>query len=190
MYAYLILIINYCDSFFFTSSMTFPTPWPLTPVCLGSPFFCAVADGTRATLSGEGLHMIPVHHATSFRVDINDAGDADLDVKITGKISVVCVSLFCAIPVTCSEWPPRWWGQCHVSLGSMSLVTYLSLVSLKDDIKGVVPVADVSTYHVIDKISVKCVTKYYVSLVTSLLSYQWYCHWWQYHWYVRCHVCH
>ena len=49
-----------------------------------------MADGRRATLSGEGIHMIPVRQATRFLVDANDAGDvgdAFLEVNITSKFA-------------------------------------------------------------------------------------------------------
>ena len=51
----------------------------------GSPFYCAIVDGTKATASGDGLRYVPANKAAYFNVHTRDVGDAEVSVRIKGQ---------------------------------------------------------------------------------------------------------
>ena len=50
----------------------------------GSPVLTKIIDSGKVTVSGPGLGVVPVDKKTNFFIHCKDAGDADVDVKISG----------------------------------------------------------------------------------------------------------
>lgn len=65
---------------------------------LGGSVTVVVIDVTRATVKGDGLQLAAVNCPTTFRVSTKSAGEANLDVSVTGNVTSLrlhTVSQYC-----------------------------------------------------------------------------------------------
>ncbi len=51
----------------------------------GSPFYCALVDGRKATASGDGLTHVPTSRPAYFNVHTSGVGEAELEVQVLCK---------------------------------------------------------------------------------------------------------
>ena len=66
----------------------------LIKYCLytGTPYDVEIVDGSKCTATGDGLRLVPVNKPALFTVDPRGAGQADLEIQITGKCSIQCTA--------------------------------------------------------------------------------------------------
>ena len=52
----------------------------------GCPLNVPILDASRVTVQGDGLHQVAVNRQSQFRVTTQTGADADLRVRVTGKV--------------------------------------------------------------------------------------------------------
>lgn len=68
-------------------------------LCAGSPFYCALIDGKKATATGDGLKKCARGKTGRFHVDTVDVGEAELLVTMLCEYIITTAALYYSYPV-------------------------------------------------------------------------------------------